>query len=71
MCIRDRTYVGETESLSFNFTYNQADQQTGESMYYSGSLIATVSESSLLIPSCFLRILPRALPWPITELRRS
>src|ERR1700677_1494621 len=39
------TYTGEGESLSINFTYNQAHQQTGETMYSSGTLIASVSES--------------------------
>ena len=38
-------YSDASDNLSINFTYNQADQQTGETMYSSGTLIATVSET--------------------------
>ena len=39
------TYSDSGDSLSFSFAYNQAQQQTQEKMYSSGTLIATVSDS--------------------------
>ena len=39
------TLTFNSDSLSINFTYNQADQLTLEKMYCSGTLIATVSET--------------------------
>jgi len=39
------TYTDASDSLSINFSYNQADQMTQETMYSSGTLIATVSET--------------------------
>ena len=39
------TYSDSGDSLSFSFAYDQAQQQTLEKMYSSGTLIATVSDS--------------------------